>query len=98
MAQKLELTHLQVPGPYYDVEARVSRQPMPWAGYKKVDENIAANQADVASAMKGWMDSPEDKAKLLSTIFQDVGFCNCKSATGALYWAQVFGDPYPLGI
>jgi len=64
-------------------------------------ENIAAGQPDPASAMAGWMGSPDHKANILSSAWEiGVGYSS-GSGDYVRYWVQDFGKRsgvYPLVI
>jgi uncharacterized protein YkwD len=72
------------------VGQRVSATPYK---FKLVGENIAGGDANVASAVQGWIDSPSHCANLMDPRFLDVAVaCDAhpKSQWGT-YWTMVLG-------
>ena len=68
------------------------------AGYawSTVGENIAAGYPDVASVMKGWIDSPGHCANLMTGNFTHLGVVlvpGTSSNTYRTYWAMVLARP-----
>ncbi len=62
-----------------------------YRGWTAMAENVAAGQASVSSVMNAWMASPGHASNLRSTTYQHVGMGQARSASGTIYWTQVFG-------
>ncbi|MFE5757367.1 CAP domain-containing protein [Streptomyces massasporeus] len=62
------------------------------AGYKwsTLGENIAQGQADAASVMKSWMNSPGHRANILNCSFKELGV-GVHFGDGGPWWTQNFG-------
>lgn len=67
------------------------------AGYhwSAAGENIAAGYSDVASVMKGWIDSPGHCANIMSARYVDVGLACSESANSQYhtYWTMDLAAP-----
>lgn len=67
------------------------------AGYKGryVGENIALglNALPPEMAVRIWMESEGHRKNILNENYQEIGVGWAKSATGKVYWTQVFGKP-----
>ncbi|WP_435017156.1 CAP domain-containing protein [Tundrisphaera sp. TA3] len=64
--------------------------------YRKTAENVAWGQPDVATVMKGWMESPHHKENILGD-YTEIGVARAMAANGAPYWSVSFGRP-PLRL
>ena len=60
--------------------------------YRRTGENVAWGQPDIATVMRGWMDSPPHKENILGD-FTEIGVARATSAGGAYYWSVSFGRP-----
>ncbi|MEU6682793.1 CAP domain-containing protein [Streptomyces sp. NPDC046832] len=62
------------------------------AGYEwsTLGENIAQGQADAASVMKSWMNSPGHRANILNCSFKELGV-GVHFGDGGPWWTQDFG-------
>ena len=62
------------------------------AGYQwsTLGENIAQGQADAASVMKSWMNSPGHRANILNCSFKELGV-GVHFGDGGPWWTQDFG-------
>ncbi|MER7481327.1 CAP domain-containing protein [Streptomyces sp. NPDC126510] len=62
------------------------------AGYRwsTLGENIARGQADAASVMKSWMNSPGHRANILNCSFKELGV-GVHFGDGGPWWTQDFG-------
>ncbi|SMQ13785.1 Uncharacterized conserved protein YkwD, contains CAP (CSP/antigen 5/PR1) domain [Streptomyces sp. Ag82_O1-12] len=62
------------------------------AGYQwsTLGENIARGQADAASVMKSWMNSPGHRANILNCSFKELGV-GVHFGDGGPWWTQDFG-------
>ncbi|MFF7736538.1 CAP domain-containing protein [Streptomyces sp. NPDC007984] len=62
------------------------------AGYQwsNLGENIARGQADAASVMKSWMNSPGHRANILNCSFKELGV-GVHFGDGGPWWTQNFG-------
>ncbi|MFE7900831.1 CAP domain-containing protein [Streptomyces sp. NPDC057424] len=62
------------------------------AGYQwsTLGENIARGQADAASVMKSWMNSPGHRANILNCSFKELGV-GVQFGDGGPWWTQNFG-------
>ncbi|MEW2631410.1 CAP domain-containing protein [Streptomyces sp. NPDC048389] len=62
------------------------------AGYEwsTLGENIARGQADAASVMKSWMNSPGHRANILNCSFKELGV-GVHFGDGGPWWTQNFG-------
>ncbi len=62
------------------------------AGYRwsTLGENIARGQADAASVMKSWMNSPGHRANILNCSFKELGV-GVHFGDGGPWWTQNFG-------
>ncbi|MFF5846442.1 CAP domain-containing protein [Streptomyces massasporeus] len=62
------------------------------AGYQwsTLGENIARGQADAASVMKSWMNSPGHRANILNCSFKELGV-GVHFGDGGPWWTQNFG-------
>ncbi|MFJ5999463.1 CAP domain-containing protein [Streptomyces sp. NPDC092370] len=62
------------------------------AGYQwsTLGENIARGQADAASVMKSWMNSPGHRANILNCSFKELGV-GVHVGDGGPWWTQNFG-------
>lgn len=64
------------------------------AGYEwsTLGENIARGQADAASVMESWMNSPGHRANILNCSFTELGV-GVHFGDGGPWWTQNFGAP-----
>lgn len=62
------------------------------AGYawSTLGENIARGQADAASVMESWMNSPGHRANILNCSFRELGV-GVHHGDGGPWWTQDFG-------
>lgn len=66
------------------------------AGYMgtRVAESIAAGMGSAASAVQGWLASPEECSRLMSPLFTDLGGAQAPAAkAGGVYWTLLLGAP-----
>lgn len=66
------------------------------AGYMgtRVAESIAAGMSSAASAVQGWLASPEECSRLMSPLFTDLGGAQAPAAkAGGVYWTLLLGAP-----
>ncbi|BCG24336.1 hypothetical protein TUM18999_25270 [Pseudomonas tohonis] len=66
------------------------------AGYTgtRVAESIAAGMGSAASAVQGWLASPEECSRLMSPLFTDLGGAQSAAAkAGGVYWTLLLGAP-----
>lgn len=66
------------------------------AGYTgtRVAESIAAGMGSSASAVQGWLASPEECSRLMSPLFTDLGGAQSPAAkAGGVYWTLLLGAP-----
>ncbi|WP_236209158.1 CAP domain-containing protein [Pseudomonas tohonis] len=66
------------------------------AGYAgtRVAESIAAGMGSAASAVQGWLASPEECSRLMSPLFTDLGGAQSPAAkAGGVYWTLLLGAP-----
>ncbi|WP_285961922.1 CAP domain-containing protein [Pseudomonas tohonis] len=66
------------------------------AGYTgtRVAESIAAGMGSAASAVQGWLASPEECSRLMSPLFTDLGGAQSPAAKAAgVYWTLLLGAP-----
>ena len=64
---------------YWAHDSPEGTQPWKWFGdvkynYNEAGENLAKNFTSTNAVMTAWLDSPEHKANILKTDYQDVGF------------------------
>lgn len=57
-------------------------------------ENIGEGYRSPAAALAGWMASPGHRANILSPTYTEMGAATARSATGDVYWVQVFGTQH----
>lgn len=62
-----------------------------YAGWRRLAENVAAGQPDVASVVGAWMRSPGHRANLLDGRLAHIGVGRVADTSGRLYWTQNFG-------
>jgi len=67
------------------------------AGYKGgwIGENCARGDAPYPpkDVVQGWMESAGHRKNMLDTKYKEIGIGAAKSASGNIYWTQVFGKP-----
>lgn len=61
--------------------------------FSSAAENIAYGQRTAQEVMTGWMNSPGHKANILSRNITQIGVGAAKTASGTLYWTQMFIKP-----
>ncbi len=61
--------------------------------YRKVGENLAAEQKTVEQAMADWIRSPSHRANILDPAFTHVGIAVKGGGELGPYWVQEFGRP-----
>lgn len=61
--------------------------------FRKVGENLAAEQKSVDRAMADWIHSPSHRANILDPAFTQVGIAVKSGGTLGRYWVQEFGRP-----
>jgi uncharacterized protein YkwD len=59
--------------------------------YKLIAENIALGYRDAESVVEGWMKSPGHRRNILDPQVSELGTGVVSSASGGLYFCQVFG-------
>ena len=59
--------------------------------YASIAENIALGYPDAEGVVRGWMDSPGHRRNILSRESVEIGTGVVSSASGGLYFCQVFG-------
>ncbi len=57
-------------------------------------ENIAYGQRSAQEVVTAWMGSPGHRANILSNSYTHTGVGAAKTASGTLYWTQMFMKPY----
>ena len=62
--------------------------------FSSAAENIGMGQKTAAEVVKSWMDSPGHRANILSRTVTQIGVGAAKTASGTLYWSQMFIKPY----
>jgi uncharacterized protein YkwD len=60
-------------------------------GFNAAGENIAAGYPNVASVMRGWLNSSGHRANILSADFTRIGIGVARASDGTRYWVQDFG-------
>lgn len=58
--------------------------------FRGAGENIAYGQSSPREVMRGWMDSSGHRANILNPQFTSIGVGVYESASGTLYWTQMF--------
>jgi uncharacterized protein YkwD len=61
--------------------------------YQLLGENIAYNQADPASVVASWMDSPLHRENMLNPTFTDIGVGLAWNRRGEPYYTMMLGQP-----
>jgi len=61
--------------------------------FRKVGENLAAEQRTAEQAMADWMRSPSHRANILDPAFTQVGIAVKGGGELGAYWVQEFGRP-----
>jgi uncharacterized protein YkwD len=61
--------------------------------YQLVGENIAYNQADPASVVAAWMNSPPHRENMLDAQFTDIGVGIAWNRRGEPYYTMMLGMP-----
>jgi uncharacterized protein YkwD len=61
--------------------------------YQLLGENIAYNQADAASVVAAWMNSPPHRQNMLNPAFTDVGVGIAWNSRGEPYYTMMLGQP-----
>ncbi len=62
--------------------------------FSAAGENIAYGQKTAAEVMNTWMNSAGHRANILSEAYTQIGIGVAKTASGTLYWTQMFMNPY----
>jgi uncharacterized YkwD family protein len=62
--------------------------------FSAAGENIAYGQKTASEVMNSWMNSAGHKANILSEAYTNIGIGVAKTASGTLYWTQMFMNPY----
>lgn len=61
--------------------------------YRLLGENIAFNQADAASVVASWMNSPPHRENMLNPAFTDLGVGIAWDSRGEPYYTMMLGKP-----
>ena len=61
--------------------------------YQLLGENIAFNQADAASVVAAWMNSPPHRENMLNPAFTDIGVGIAWDSHGQPYYTMMLGKP-----
>ena len=61
--------------------------------YQLLGENIAFNQADAASVIAAWMNSPPHRENMLNPAFTDIGVGIAWNSQGYPYYTMMLGQP-----
>jgi uncharacterized protein YkwD len=61
--------------------------------YQLLGENIAFNQADAASVVAAWMNSPPHRENMLNPAFTDIGVGIAWDSRGEPYYTMMLGQP-----
>ena len=61
--------------------------------YLAAGENIAYGQKTPAEVMQSWMNSPGHRNNILSSGYYEIGVGAAKTASGTMYWTQMFIKP-----
>jgi uncharacterized protein YkwD len=61
--------------------------------YRMLGENIAYNQADPASVVASWMNSPPHRENMLNSSFTDIGVGVAWNGRGEPYYTMMLGKP-----
>ncbi|MBA3398727.1 MAG: CAP domain-containing protein [Acidimicrobiia bacterium] len=61
--------------------------------YSTWGENVAAGYRTANDVMRGWMNSPGQRANILNGRFTDIGIGLATSADGTRYWTMVLARP-----
>lgn len=62
-----------------------------YRNYRAWGENVAAGYTTAQAVVAAWMKSPGHRANILSANFTEIGVGMVKSASGQVFWTQVFG-------
>jgi uncharacterized protein YkwD len=82
--------HVLGNAPYPRPEDRLSAAGYAWHAW---GENLALGQRSAEEAVRMWMQSPEHRVFILSSVFGDLGTAYGTDAIGRTYFVQVFGKP-----
>jgi uncharacterized protein YkwD len=87
MAEHEKMTHDGSDGSKFN--ERIERQ-----GYtgRRMAENVAYGQKNVADVMKLWMDSPHHRDNILGP-YSEIGVAYAAAEDGTRYWCTTFGQP-----
>jgi uncharacterized protein YkwD len=61
--------------------------------YQRLGENIAFNQADAASVVSSWMNSPPHRENMLDHTFTQIGVGVARNQLGEPYYTMMLGTP-----
>jgi uncharacterized protein YkwD len=84
------IDHVLPEAPYPRPEDRITASGYEWRAY---GENLAMGYPRAADAVQGWMESPDHRANLLSSVFAEIGVAYTVDSAGRTYYVQVFGNP-----
>lgn len=59
--------------------------------FGRISENLALNYPGAESVVRGWMRSPAHRQNILDRDVAETGIAIARSATGDVYYCQVFG-------
>lgn len=65
--------------------------------YGRLAENVALGYPNAETVVEGWMNSHGHRQNILDAGVVETGIAVAKSATGGLYYCQVFGRQLSLG-
>jgi uncharacterized protein YkwD len=90
MARLDEMLH-EIPG--VPLDTLTQRAAYVHYDFQLLGENIAFNQADPASVVAAWMNSPPHRENMLDAQFIDVGVGLAWNRRGEPYYTLMFGTP-----
>ena len=61
--------------------------------YGRISENVALGYPNAETVVEGWMNSRGHRQNILDAGVVETGIAVARSATGGLYYCQVFGRP-----
>ena len=61
--------------------------------YRMLGENIAYNQADAATVVASWWNSPHHRENILNPAFSDIGVGIARNSRGEPYYTMMLGSP-----
>ena len=65
--------------------------------YGRIAENVALGYPNAEMVVEGWMNSRGHRQNILDAGVVETGIAVARSATGGLYYCQVFGRQFSLG-